>query len=158
MPSSRGRTRTPAIASRTRQRSPTGRGPRKPDGRSPRRVIVRLSQRDWRVPRGRNAPVTDIAQSYRTARRVALASLGVSGLLSCSNIVVGLRSHSTSAVAMGFEFAGDALASSVVLVGMGVAARPADDNHPYGHGRMETLSAFIVGMILAAGGVMICYQ
>jgi cation diffusion facilitator family transporter len=41
---------------------------------------------------------------------------------------------------------------------MAVAARPADDNHPYGHGRFETLSALIVGLILAGGGAMICYQ
>ena len=96
--------------------------------------------------------------SYRTARRVALVSLGVSGLLACTNIFIGVLSHSTSVVAMGFEFAGDVLASGIVLLGMGVASRPADENHPYGHGRFETLSAFAVGVILAAGGTMICYQ
>jgi divalent metal cation (Fe/Co/Zn/Cd) transporter len=53
---------------------------------------------------------------------------------------------------------GDVLASSIVVIGMGIAARPADANHPYGHGRFETLSAFVVGVILAAGGVMISYQ
>ena len=30
---------------------------------------------------------------------------------------------------------------------------PADENHPYGHGRVETLAAFLVGVILVAGGV-----
>ena len=100
--------------------------------------------------------MTGIDESYRTARRVALAGIGVSGMLACSNIIVGFLAHSTSVVATGFEFAGDVLASSIVLIGMGVAARPADDNHPYGHGRFETLSAFVVGVILAAGGVMIC--
>ncbi|MDT7588731.1 MAG: hypothetical protein QOE32_6281 [Pseudonocardiales bacterium] len=111
-----------------------------------------------RPPPRDNATVTEIDQSYRTARRVALASIGVSGLLACSNIIVGFVAHSTSVVATGFEFAGDVLASGVVLIGMGVAARPADENHPYGHGRFETLSAFVVGVILAAGGTMICYQ
>jgi cation diffusion facilitator family transporter len=96
--------------------------------------------------------------SYRTARRVTLLGLGVSGLLAFTNIFIGILSHSTSVVAMGFEFAGDVLASGIVLLGMGVAARPADENHPYGHGRFETLSAFTVGVILAAGGTMICYQ
>ena len=37
-------------------------------------------------------------------------------------------------------------------------ARPADDNHPYGHGRFETLSAFVMGVILSGAGAMICYQ
>ena len=102
--------------------------------------------------------MTGIDESYRTARRVALAGIGVSGVLGCSNIVVGFLANSTSVVATGFEFAGDVLASSIVLVGMGVAARPADRNHPYGHGRFETLSAFVVGVILAAAGVMICFH
>ena len=102
--------------------------------------------------------MSSLDQSYRTARRVTLAGIGVSGLLACSNIIIGILAHSTSVVATGFEFAGDVLASSIVLIGMGVAARPADDNHPYGHGRFETLSAFVVGVILAAAGVTISYQ
>jgi cation diffusion facilitator family transporter len=102
--------------------------------------------------------VTVLDESYRTARRIALVGMAVSAMLACSNIIIGLLTNSTSVVATGFEFAGDVLASSIVLVGMGVAARPADANHPYGHGRFETLSAFVVGVILAAAGVMICYQ
>ncbi|MGH9310289.1 MAG: cation diffusion facilitator family transporter [Vicinamibacterales bacterium] len=102
--------------------------------------------------------MAQIDQSYRTARRVALAGMAMSGMLAGTSILVGLLARSTSVVATGFEFAGDVLASSIVVVGMGIAARPADENHPYGHGRFETLSAFIVGVILAAGGAMISYQ
>ncbi len=96
--------------------------------------------------------------AYRTARRITLVGITASAALAASNIIVGLLAHSTSVVATGFEFAGDVLASSIVLIGMGVASRPADEDHPYGHGRFETLSAFVVGMILAAAGVMICSQ
>ena len=102
--------------------------------------------------------MTALDESYRTARRVALAGITVSGVLACSNLIVGYVNNSTSLVATGFEFAGDVLASSVVLIGMGIAARPADMDHPYGHGRFETLSALVVGVILAGAGVMICYQ
>jgi cation diffusion facilitator family transporter len=102
--------------------------------------------------------VTGTAAAYRTARRVARAGVAVSGLLACTNLIVGVVAHSTAVVATGVEFAGDVLASSIVLVGMRVAARPADDNHPYGHGRFETLSAFGVGVILALAGVMIGFQ
>ena len=94
----------------------------------------------------------------RTARRVTIAGIIVSGLLACSNVLAGVLAHSTSVVATGLEFAGDVLASSIVLVGMRVAALPADDNHPYGHGRVETLAAFVVGLILSAGGVLIAYR
>lgn len=98
------------------------------------------------------------AESYRTAHRISLIGIAVSSLLAGSNIVVGLFTHSTAVLATGVEFAGDVLASTIVLVGMRVAARPADDNHPYGHGRVESLAAFVVGAILALAGVMICHQ
>lgn len=98
------------------------------------------------------------AASYATASRVALAGIAVSSVLAAMNIAVGLMARSTSVVATGFEFAGDVLASTIVLVGMRVAARPPDENHPYGHGRVETLAAFVVGVILAAAGATISYQ
>jgi cation diffusion facilitator family transporter len=94
----------------------------------------------------------------RTGRQVALAALVASALLATLNIVVGIVTGSTSVLATGIEFAGDVLASTVVLLGMIVAVKPADRNHPYGHGRIETLAAFAVGMILAAGGVGICWN
>jgi cation diffusion facilitator family transporter len=102
--------------------------------------------------------VSLVDESYRTARRIVLAGIGVSAILACGNLVVGVLTHSTSVVATGLEFAGDILASSIVLVGVRVAARPADANHPYGHGRFEMLAAFGVGAILSMGGVLICYH
>jgi cation diffusion facilitator family transporter len=102
--------------------------------------------------------VTTLNESYRTARRVTLLGIGASIILATTNVTVGLLAHSTSVVATGFEFAGDVLASSIVFIGMGVAALPADANHPYGHGRFETLSAFVVGLILTTAGVIISYQ
>src|SRR5262245_45567904 len=93
-----------------------------------------------------------IDQAARIGRRVAIAGIAASAVLATLNIVVGIVTRSTSVFATGVEFAGDVLASSVVLIGMIVAARPADENHPYGHGRIETLAAFTVGVILVAGG------
>jgi cation diffusion facilitator family transporter len=94
----------------------------------------------------------------RLATRVAGAGIAVSALLSALNIVAGLASRSTSVLATGMEFAGDVLASAVVLAGMIAAGRPADDNHPYGHGRLETLAASFVGVILVAGGIGVCWN
>lgn len=110
----------------------------------------------WGAWLSHDRPMTSLEQSYRTARRVTLAGIAVSAVLAVANIAVGLLEQSTSVSAAGFEFAGDVLASVIVLIGMTVAARPADENHPYGHGRIETLSAFIVGGILTLAGVSIC--
>ena len=96
--------------------------------------------------------------SARIGRRVALASIAASALLATLNIIVGLLTKSSSVLATGVEFAGDVLASSIVLLGMIVAVKPPDSDHPYGHGRIEILAAFVVGLILLAGGVGICWN
>jgi cation diffusion facilitator family transporter len=94
----------------------------------------------------------------QAGRRIAAMGIVASALLATMNVVIGLSTQSVSVLATGFEFAGDVFASSVVLVGLLVAGRPADANHPYGHGRTESLSAFVVGVVLAAGGVGICWR
>ena len=99
----------------------------------------------------------EMDRDARTARRVAIAGIAASSVLAVLNIMVGVITQSTSVFATGVEFAGDVLASTIVLVGMIVAVRPADQNHPYGHGRIETLAAFVVGLILAMGGAGICW-
>ena len=91
-------------------------------------------------------------------QRVAGASILASLLLAVANIWVGYSAGSTSVLAAGFEFLGDVLASVLVLAGMMLAAKPADADHPYGHGRIEILAGLSVGMILAAGGVGICLR
>src|SRR5690349_1307168 len=92
-----------------------------------------------------SGPAAEVA---RTGRQVAAAGIAASALLATLNIIVGLLANSVSVVATGIEFAGDVLASTVVLVGMSIAVKPADEEHPYGHGRIETLAALLVGGIL----------
>jgi len=92
------------------------------------------------------------------ARTIAGIGLGINVVLAAATIAAGLAAGSTSAVAAGLEFAGDVVASVVVLAGLAAAARPPDDNHPYGHGRLETLAGFTVGLLLVLGGAGICYQ
>jgi len=58
-------------------------------------------------------------------------------------------------MADGFESASDVLTSGLVLIGMTIAARPADENHPYGHGRVEILTGLLLGFILFGAGVLI---
>ena len=91
-------------------------------------------------------------------RRLAVVSVLVSGVLAAVNVWVGLFAHSAAVVAIGVEFAGDVLASAVVLVGLVVASRPPDDNHPYGHGRIETVAGLFVGFVLIAGGLGIVWR
>jgi cation diffusion facilitator family transporter len=91
-------------------------------------------------------------------QRVAIAGMVVSGSLAIVKIVAGVSGHSTAVVADGLESAGDVFASGFVLLGLTLAARPADENHPYGHGRAETLTGLLIGLALAATGALISYE
>ena len=79
----------------------------------------------------------------------------VSGLLAAIKITAGLMGHSTAVVADGLESAGDVFASGIVLLGLTLAGKPADWNHPYGHGRIETVTGLFVGFTLAMAGLAI---
>jgi cation diffusion facilitator family transporter len=94
----------------------------------------------------------------RIGKRVSIASMGASGTLALVKIVVGIMAGSTAVVADGVESASDVLASGVVFLGLLVASRPADANHPSGHGRFEILAGLGVGMILTGTGTAICMR
>jgi cation diffusion facilitator family transporter len=91
-------------------------------------------------------------------RRIAITSMLVSAGLAAAKITIGLHASSTATVSDGIESAGDVLASGLVLLGLIIAGKPPDAEHPYGHGRLETLSALAVGMLLAATGVLIAFE
>src|SRR5437667_5776992 len=94
----------------------------------------------------------------RNGQKVALGGMIVSSILAVVKIITGLMAGSTSVVADGFESAGDVFASGLVLFGLIVAAKPADSNHPYGHGRAETLTGLMVGVTLLLAGFAISFH
>ena len=96
--------------------------------------------------------------SGRVGRSVAFASIFISAALAAIKIAVGLKANSTAVVSDGIESATDVLASSLVLFGLVMAAKPPDAEHPYGHGRLETLSGMAVGIILAVTGSLIAVE
>jgi cation diffusion facilitator family transporter len=92
------------------------------------------------------------------ARQIAILGMVVSALLAILKITVGWLAHSAAVSADGFESATDVFTSGLVLVGLIIAARPADENHPYGHGRVEILIGLLLGFILACAGVAIAWH
>jgi cation diffusion facilitator family transporter len=92
-----------------------------------------------------------------SGQRAAVAGMVASGLLAVIKITIGAIGHSTSVVADGLESASDVFASGFVLLGLTLASKPADANHPYGHGRVEILTGLLIGLVLTAGGAVISY-
>jgi cation diffusion facilitator family transporter len=91
----------------------------------------------------------------QSGQRVAVLGMVVSAALAVAKITVGLAGHSAAVVSDGFESAGDVFASGFVLLGLTLAAKPPDLDHPYGHGRIETLTGLLIGLTLTAAGVLI---
>ena len=104
------------------------------------------------------SPVAIRADPLRKARQIAILGMVVSGLLALMKIAAGWRARSASVLADGFESGADVFASGLVLVGLILAARPADRDHPYGHGRVETLTGLVLGFFLFAAGVTISWH
>ncbi len=69
-------------------------------------------------------------------------------------LIVGYSTNSLSLIADGFDSVFDASTNVVGLVGIGIAARPADKDYPYGHRKAETFAALIITYIL----FLTCYE
>jgi cation diffusion facilitator family transporter len=96
-----------------------------------------------------------VGSAERLATRVAQVSIAVSALLAVVKITVGVAAGSVALVSDGFESAADFFTSGLVLVGLWVALKPADREHPYGHGRFEILIGLVIGAVLVATGTAI---
>ncbi|MBR8537266.1 cation transporter [Carboxylicivirga sediminis] len=64
----------------------------------------------------------------------------------------GMVSSSVAIIADAWHTLSDSISSVAVLIGLKVSAKPADKEHPYGHGRAEVLASIVVGMLLAIIG------
>ncbi len=98
-------------------------------------------------------------QSNRLQRslRATFTGLAVNVFLSAAKLVAGVVGHSHALVADACESLTDIFSSIIVWRGVVVAAEPADEDHPYGHGKAEPLAAAVVSGILlfVAGWIVI---
>lgn len=86
---------------------------------------------------------------------VTLMGLGANLVLASSKVLAGVALGSQAILADGLHGATDMLTDLSVLTGLGVSDKPADESHPYGHGRVSTLVALLVGLMLAGLAVYV---
>lgn len=79
-------------------------------------------------------------------------------ILTILKIVVGTLFHSPVLLADGYHNAGDVVASAAALTSMRISKRPADEDHPYGHGKAEVISSAIVAIILGLAAIYIAFE
>jgi cation diffusion facilitator family transporter len=94
----------------------------------------------------------------QTAIKTTYFSIIGNAALALVKIAAGLVGNSYALIADGIESTADICSSVLVLVGLKYANRPADDNHPYGHGRAEPLFTFLVVGFLITSATIIAYE
>ncbi|MGI6359402.1 MAG: cation diffusion facilitator family transporter [Bacillota bacterium] len=85
---------------------------------------------------------------FRDIKRVLWIVMGLNLLVAVAKLVVGTLARSAAMVADGYHSLSDGSGNLVGLVGVGLASKPVDDDHPYGHGKYETLTALGIGVML----------
>lgn len=91
---------------------------------------------------------------YAVGQNVAILGISANICLLFGKLVVGLLYHSQGMIADGFNSFGDVLASVITLVGSRVAGKPADADHPYGHGKAEYLASAAIGLLIFSVGLL----
>lgn len=92
--------------------------------------------------------------SVRTAYGVLASGVGIfcNVFLFLAKLAIGLVLHSVSVTADAFNNLSDAGSSVIGLVGVKMAEKPADEEHPFGHGRMEYIAALVVAFLVIEVG------
>ena len=96
----------------------------------------------------------------RFDRGVSTVLVGLSSnvILAAIKIITGIIGNSYALMADGIESTLDIFSSVVVLGGIKISSLPADENHPYGHGKAESLAAMIVSLVLLMAGIGIAVK
>lgn len=95
-----------------------------------------------------------------TEKAIQATYLSIIGnfMLAVAKGITGVFGNSYALVADAIESLTDVFSSALVLFGIKYSTRPADSNHPYGHGRAESLVTFIVVGFLLISATVIAYQ
>jgi cation diffusion facilitator family transporter len=92
------------------------------------------------------------------AIRTVIFSMLTNTFLAAIKFLAGIFGNSYALIADGIESTVDIFSSFLVLIGLKYAERPADENHPYGHGKAEPLITFLVVAFLIISAFTIAWQ
>ena len=90
--------------------------------------------------------------------RAPLVGAGINAALAVVKITGGVIGHSGALVADGIESCSDVVSSLIVWGGLRISLKPADADHPYGHGKAEPLAAVAAALALVAAAVLIAVE
>ena len=95
----------------------------------------------------------DLKERHRITQRVTLTGAAVNCGLASLQIIFGLLGKSQALLADGIHTLSDLSTDFIVLYASSRSSKAADKDHPYGHGRIETLASMVLGAILGMVGI-----
>ncbi|MFU2158343.1 MAG: cation diffusion facilitator family transporter [Caldisericum sp.] len=90
-----------------------------------------------------------------TAVKIAMA---VNTFLAILKVLLGVIANSIALIGDGLDTTVDVVKNIIVYKGTQIASRPPDFDHPYGHGRAETISSSIIGISVVLAGAFVMYE
>ncbi len=101
--------------------------------------------------------VAQVTPERRTAlmKQASWVGIVVNAALSAAKIIFGFLAHSYALIGDGIDSASDVFTSFVTLITADIAAQPPDREHPYGHGRAETIATKLISFIIFFAGAQL---
>lgn len=100
----------------------------------------------------------DLQARAAAGRSVVLTGVLLNILLSSGKIAGGILGRSNALIADGVESLLDLISSLFIWIALKYAAKPPDEDHPYGHGKAESLASLFGALILATAGALIAHN
>ncbi len=97
-------------------------------------------------------------QSIGPGLGIAGSAIAINLVLALIKISTGVIGNSYALIADGIESTSDIFSSLIVLSGLQISSKPADQSHPYGHGKAESLAGMAVALFLIGAGILIAVQ
>lgn len=102
--------------------------------------------------------IEEAAPEKKIAMRVSLVSIVANIALSLLKLLAGIFARSGAMISDAVHSASDVFSTFVVIIGVSLSEKKSDEDHPYGHERMECIASFILAVVLAATGLGIGYS
>jgi cation diffusion facilitator family transporter len=99
-----------------------------------------------------------MAATVRHGIRAAQVGMLINATLAIAKLIAGLVGNAYALVADAIESTADIFASGIVWRGLAIAALPADEDHPFGHGKAEPLAAAVVSVMLIGAAIGITLE
>ncbi len=111
-------------------------------------LIIKMEDKNTQYKRGEVSVI----------KKVTLVGFWINAVLVAVKLFFGYWGHSDALVADGYHSFSDFITDFIVLFFVGIAYKKADTQHPYGHGKYETIASVLIGAILMLVSIFICVE